>query len=309
MADPAATNDAPGEASQVGEAADSVVVQFGLDGAPMVRPTAVTTEAAGRVLVVLDPRDVNGLKKAKAWAAALSEDVRAKITPFLLLPSTTSSGTAMLHAEVALQSLAIVKAIGADVMERVCVVHIDGWVQGGDAILHAMVTTGKRGYPEEEAEAIANLWMPDASIGNKTRFGTSVHRFRAWCHTAFMSGAIETDDEVTDTLDALGALLADSSLWLPRLSVADGDSGLAPPPSLGIMTSKCTPQFLAFSTDSAAKLTTAGAVGVEVVDVAALESKSLPVFTGAAYPVCFLLPEDLSPTRSEDNEESLALQF
>jgi hypothetical protein len=95
-----ATSAAPAAPSTVA-GKETTFIEIGAGGAPVRSGSDKPLEEVEQILVVVDPRALPNMVAAKELLAA---NVRAKMTAFLLLPSTTSSPGGMLCAEVALQA-------------------------------------------------------------------------------------------------------------------------------------------------------------------------------------------------------------
>ena len=75
---------------------------------------------------------------------------------FLLLPSSTSSPSAMLLAESTCQSLSIVKELLGSVLgdDALHIIRLDDYLMHGDRAVSALAESGKRVYPKEEATSM-----------------------------------------------------------------------------------------------------------------------------------------------------------
>ncbi|GMI09070.1 hypothetical protein TrRE_jg4365 [Triparma retinervis] len=80
---------------------------------------------------------------------------------FLLLPSSTSSPSAMLLAETTCQSLGIVKELLGPVLgdDTLHIIRLDDYLMHGDRVVSALAESGKRVYPKEEATSMLMFFV------------------------------------------------------------------------------------------------------------------------------------------------------
>eukprot|EP00747_Dinoflagellata_sp_TGD_P160140 gnl/TRDRNA2_/TRDRNA2_177949_c2_seq25.p1 gnl/TRDRNA2_/TRDRNA2_177949_c2~~gnl/TRDRNA2_/TRDRNA2_177949_c2_seq25.p1 ORF type:complete len:865 (-),score=153.66 gnl/TRDRNA2_/TRDRNA2_177949_c2_seq25:354-2948(-) len=182
---------------------DTIIVEIGTAGAFLCHGSQKAFEEVEQVLLVLDSRDIFNIFEAKL--KKLSERTKNKIIVFVLLPSITSSPTALIGAEIGLLNLACaIDAQPDGSVDGICAVRIDDYLHHGDAILVAMVEQGKKVYPAEEAVNMLAFISPTEKL-------VTIDISNRW---EFMRPRAKSDDEM---LAALKELLMGRDLDLSPL--------------------------------------------------------------------------------------------
>eukprot|EP00747_Dinoflagellata_sp_TGD_P160131 gnl/TRDRNA2_/TRDRNA2_177949_c2_seq17.p1 gnl/TRDRNA2_/TRDRNA2_177949_c2~~gnl/TRDRNA2_/TRDRNA2_177949_c2_seq17.p1 ORF type:complete len:849 (-),score=141.73 gnl/TRDRNA2_/TRDRNA2_177949_c2_seq17:354-2900(-) len=201
-----AVADNPGTAGNLGAAAvtqplvvagkSTIIVEIGTAGAFLCHGSQKDFEEVEQeveqVLLVLDPRDIFNIFKANL--KDISEQTKNKIIVFVLLPSITSSPTALIGAEIGLLNLACaIDAQPDGSVDGICAVRIDDYLHHGDAILVAMVEQGKKVYPAEEAVNMLAFISPTEKL-------VTIDISNRW---EFMRPRAKSDDEMLAALKEL----------------------------------------------------------------------------------------------------------
>eukprot|EP00747_Dinoflagellata_sp_TGD_P160148 gnl/TRDRNA2_/TRDRNA2_177949_c2_seq5.p1 gnl/TRDRNA2_/TRDRNA2_177949_c2~~gnl/TRDRNA2_/TRDRNA2_177949_c2_seq5.p1 ORF type:complete len:842 (-),score=140.68 gnl/TRDRNA2_/TRDRNA2_177949_c2_seq5:99-2624(-) len=171
---------------------DTIIVEIGTAGAFLCHGSQKAFEEVEQVLLVLDPRDIFNIFKANL--KDISEQTKNKIIVFVLLPSITSSPTALIGAEIGLLNLACaIDAQPDGSVDGICAVRIDDYLHHGDAILVAMVEQGKKVYPAEEAVNMLAFISPTEKL-------VTIDISNRW---EFMRPRAKSDDEMLAALKEL----------------------------------------------------------------------------------------------------------
>eukprot|EP00747_Dinoflagellata_sp_TGD_P160149 gnl/TRDRNA2_/TRDRNA2_177949_c2_seq6.p1 gnl/TRDRNA2_/TRDRNA2_177949_c2~~gnl/TRDRNA2_/TRDRNA2_177949_c2_seq6.p1 ORF type:complete len:842 (-),score=139.43 gnl/TRDRNA2_/TRDRNA2_177949_c2_seq6:99-2624(-) len=171
---------------------DTIIVEIGTAGAFLCHGSQKAFEEVEQVLLVLDSRDIFNIFEAKL--KKLSERTKNKIIVFVLLPSITSSPTALIGAEIGLLNLACaIDAQPDGSVDGICAVRIDDYLHHGDAILVAMVEQGKKVYPAEEAVNMLAFISPTEKL-------VTIDISNRW---EFMRPRAKSDDEMLAALKEL----------------------------------------------------------------------------------------------------------
>ena len=132
------------------------------------------------------PRNLESLMEIKS-TSLVSELAShpGSVKVFLLLPSSTSSPSAMLLAEFTCCSLSVVKELLGPVLgdDALHIIRLDDYLMHGDRAVSALAESGKRVYPKEEAtsmlvffEKVLDLAEPltedDVEEGQEALIGT-----------------------------------------------------------------------------------------------------------------------------------------
>ena len=265
---------------------DTTVIEIGPEGEPIRSGSAKALADVAQVLVVVDPRALSFASVVPHWGRSGEfddDDLRAKTTTFLLMPSVTSSPDAMLCAEVALQALGL--AAEMQIRTRGWVkngpitdlrlVRLDDYLAYGFDILVAMMEQGKKVYPAEKADDMLGFLKPIAELeeasgtwyyetGYQTRarapssrFVINLYNYRGWSHWALSQG-LEEGDIMEAQMECVG-LLEDAGQHLSSSSISSQpvSSGLR-----AVLPTKMRRVPITFSASAAKKCAAFGSVAV-----------------------------------------------